>query len=73
MIDDRYPAAVEGLSASAEQSIRAAAKDDGRDEKLRDLLKAVHVSKSAQAVHIKLELLPDAVPPETVKQLRPLF
>lgn len=65
--------AVEGLRTSAEQSIRTAAKDERCDEKLRGLLKEVHVSKSAQAVHIELELLPDAVPPETVKQLRQLF
>ena len=45
---------------TAEQSIRTAAKDERCDEKLRGLLKEVHVSKSAQAVHIELELLPDA-------------
>jgi len=69
----RDPEAVEGLRTSAEQSIRKAARDDRCDEKLRALLSEIHVSKSAQAVHIELEALADALPPETVKQLRQLF
>jgi hypothetical protein len=69
----RDPEAVEGLRTCAEQSIRTAVKDDRRDEKLRDLLKEAHVSKSALAVHIELEVLPDAVPPETIRQLTLLF
>ena len=69
----RDPAAVEELRTCAEQSIRKAAQDSRCDENLRTLLSSVHVSKSALAVHIELEVLPDAVPPETVRQLRQLF
>lgn len=69
----RDPAAVEELRTCVEQSIRKGVQDSRNDEDLRTLLGAVRVSKSAQAVHIELEVVADAVQPESVRQLRQLF